>query len=345
MFQVRYDQPLHIHFIGIGGISMSGLAEILLDRGFTVSGSDMHESDLVAHLRSKGATIFVPQSRDNVIDGIEVVCYTAAIHEDNPEYIACKEKGLPMLSRAELLGELMGNYQEAINIAGTHGKTTTTSMISEILLHAEKDPTISLGGVLDDIGGNVRVGKQDYFVVEACEYTNSFLSFCPTVSVILNVEEDHLDFFKDIEDIRHSFRLFCERTKENGCIIMNQEINQYEELVGSSKAKVITFGFEESADYYAEDIHYDEQANATFTVYEKGNALGKVKLNVPGKHNVSNALASIAVGRYFALDFAIIQKGLAMFGGTHRRFEYKGKYHGFTIIDDYAHHPQEIEAS
>lgn len=345
MYQVQLNQPVHIHFIGIGGISMSGLAEILLDRGFTVTGSDMHESALTKHLEKKGATIFFPQAKENVVDGIDVVVYTAAIHEDNPEYLEVKRQGLPMLTRAELLGELMRNYKEAINIAGTHGKTTTTSMVSEILLEAGVDPTITIGGMLDDIGGNVHAGKQDYIVVEACEYTNSFLSFYPTVSVLLNVEADHLDFFKDLDDVRHSFREFARKTSEDGAVVINQDIDHYEYFIEGLSQKVITFGSDETADYYAKNIRFDELACGTFDVYEKGNLLGKVTLFVPGNHNISNALAAIATCRYFDIPFTAIADGLKRYRGTERRFEYKGVVNGFTIIDDYAHHPQEIDAS
>ena len=205
MYKIDFNNPIHIHFIGIGGISMSGLAKILLSEGFTVSGSDAHSSALTDELIGDGCIVSVPQSAGNITNDIDLVVYTAAIHPDNPEFKAAKEAGLPMLTRAELLGQIMTIYKNAINIAGTHGKTTTTSMVSEILLAANMDPTISVGGILNSIGGNTRVGGNKYFVAEACEYTNSFLSFNPTMNIILNVKEDHLDFFKDIDDIRHSF--------------------------------------------------------------------------------------------------------------------------------------------
>ena len=198
MYQINFESPVHVHFIGIGGISMSGLAEILLKEGFTVSGSDAKESELTDHLVSKGATVFYGQKAANIIPGIDVVVYTAAIHPDNPEFAEAVRQGIPMLTRAELLGQIMKNYHTAIGISGTHGKTTTTSMLSMIFMEAQKDPTISVGGILPEIGGNIRVGHSDLFLTEACEYTNSFLSFFPTVAVILNIEEDHMDFFKDL---------------------------------------------------------------------------------------------------------------------------------------------------
>ncbi len=209
MYKINFKKPIHIHFIGIGGISMSGLAEILLKEGFTVSGSDSRKSPLTQQLEDKGARVFYGQKAGNIIDEIECVVYTAAISRDNPELIEAVARKIPMLTRAELLGQLMKNYKNPIAVSGTHGKTTTTSMISHILLEGNLDPTISVGGILQAIGGNIRVGNSDTFITEACEYTNSFLDFYPRISVILNIEEDHLDFFKDLEDIRHSFHQFA----------------------------------------------------------------------------------------------------------------------------------------
>ena len=223
MYKINFKEPIHVHFIGIGGISMSGLAEILLKEHFTISGSDSKQSALTDHLTALGATVFYPQKAENIIEGIDVVVYTAAIHEDNPEFTVAKAKGLPMLSRAELLGQLMTNYATPIAISGTHGKTTTTSMMSHILLEAETDPTISVGGILNAIGGNIRVGNSDIFVTEACEYTNSFLNFFPKISVILNVEEDHMDFFKDIHEIRDSFHRFAQILPEDGALVITDE--------------------------------------------------------------------------------------------------------------------------
>lgn len=209
MYKIDFSKPIHIHFIGIGGISMSGLAEILHEEGFTISGSDSKESDLTKTLAAKGIKVIYGQSADNIISGIDLVVYTAAIHESNPEFAAAKAAGIPMLTRAELLGQIMDNYDYSIAVAGTHGKTTTTSMISEILLAAQTDPTISVGGILSSIHGNLRVGDSEYFISEACEYTNSFLNFRPRYSIILNIEAEHLDFFKDINDIRHSFHEYA----------------------------------------------------------------------------------------------------------------------------------------
>ena len=234
MYQIDFHKPQHIHFIGIGGISMSGLAEILLDEHFKISGSDAKESALTKALEEKGAVIYYGQRASNIADSTEVVVYTAAIHPDNPEFACAKEKGIPMLSRAELLGQIMRNYKTSIAVAGTHGKTTTTSMVSHVLLHGECDPTISVGGILPAIGGNIRVGQSETFLTEACEYTNSFLSFFPTISIILNIDADHLDFFKDIDDIRRSFRLFAELLPADGALIINADTPEYEQITNTT---------------------------------------------------------------------------------------------------------------
>lgn len=345
MYQIDFKKPQAIHFIGIGGISMSGLAEILLEEGFRVSGSDAQKSVLTQHLEEKGAKILIGQRASNIEEGIEAVVYTAAIHEDNPEFVEAKRLQIPMLSRAELLGEMMRNYRQAVAVAGTHGKTTTTSMLTEILLEAQADPTISVGGMLDSIQGNIRIGNSGLFVTEACEYTNSFLSFFPTMEIILNIEADHLDFFKDIEDIRSSFRLFAERMPEEGTLIINSEIERYEEIAQGIKGKIITFGKTENSTYRAEHIEYDEFARPSYDLIREGKQVGRIRLGVAGEHNVYNSLSAIAAAFELGVSLEDIQKGLAGFSGPHRRFEKKGEIGGITIIDDYAHHPQEIHAT
>lgn len=346
MYKINFGQPIHIHFIGIGGISMSGLAEILLEEGFTISGSDAKESPLTDKLASEGVQISYPQSAANITAGIDVVVYTAAIHEDNPEFAAAKNAGLPMLSRAELLGQIMDNYANSIAVAGTHGKTTTTSMLSQVLLAADSDPTISVGGILKAIHGNIRVGHSDVFLTEACEYTNSFLNFHPKYSLILNIEEDHLDFFKDLADIRHSFRRFAENTAEGGTIIINGAITDYEEIIKDLPVSVVTYGLTEACDYYPSDITFDEKGCAAYTAMHQGKALTSVKLNIPGMHNVSNSLAVIAAALTLKIELPTITSGISQFTGTDRRFEFKGMYKdGVTVIDDYAHHPTEIAAT
>lgn len=344
MYKIDFNKPCHIHFIGIGGISMSGLAEILLEENFTVSGSDSKETPLTDHLTKNGAQIFYGQKAANIIPGIDVVVYTAAIHEDNEEYKEAKRQNLPMLSRAELLGQLMTNYDIPIAISGTHGKTTTTSMMSHILLDGKLDPTISVGGILKAIGGNIRVGKSEYFVTEACEYTNSFLHFFPKIGVILNIDADHLDFFKDLDDIRHSFRKFAELLPDDGTLVINNGIPNLTEITDGLSCKVVTFG-DSGSDYSATDISYDELGNASFTVVKHGTPAERITLSVGGKHNIYNALSVIAVSDLLQISTEHIQNGLLSFHGTDRRFQYKGTVNGITVIDDYAHHPTEIAAT
>lgn len=345
MYQIDFNKPAAIHFIGIGGISMSGLAEVLMEEGFRVTGSDAHKSELTEHLEAKGAMVFYGQCASNIQDGTDVVVYTAAVHEDNPEFMAAKEKGLPMLTRAELLGQIMKNYKHAIGISGTHGKTTTTSMVTEILLAADADPTISVGGILNSIGGNIRVGDSELFVTEACEYTNSFLSFFPTMEAILNIEEDHLDFFKDIGDIRRSFRLFAEKLPKEGVLVINSDIDDYQEITHGLACRVVTCGTSPDSDYSASGIVYDELANASFDLLVHGKPAERISLGVPGAHNVANALAAVAMCMELGISMESIGKGLKKFTGTNRRFEKKGELAGITIIDDYAHHPREIAAT
>ena len=346
MYKINFNKPVHIHFIGIGGVSMSGLAEILLKEHFTVSGSDNKESSLTKHLIDKGARVFIGQKASNIEEGIDVVVYTAAIHEDNEEFQEAKRRNLPMLSRAELLGQLMTNYKVPIAVAGTHGKTTTTSMLSHILLAGHMDPTISVGGILKAIDGNIRVGNSEIFVTEACEYTNSFHHFFPKISIILNVEEDHMDFFKDIEDIRNSFHTFAALLPEDGTLIINGEIEHLDQIVKDLRCRVITYDTKHSdADFSASDISYDNQGNASFDLLIHGKKADHIRLSVNGLHNVSNALSAIAAAVLLEVPMKEIKQGLLSFTGTDRRFQYKGDKNGFHIVDDYAHHPTEIRAT
>ncbi len=345
MYKINFNQPIHIHFIGIGGISMSGLAEILLEKHFTVSGSDAKETALTKQLEASGALIYYGQRRENIKAGTGLAVYTAAIHKDNPEYQAAEEAGIPMMSRAELLGQIMDHYSQSAAVAGTHGKTTTTSMISHIILEAELDPTISIGGILPAIGGNIRIGHSDYFIAEACEYTNSFFHFYPKYSIILNIEADHLDFFKDLDDIRRSFHRFASNTAPDGVIIINSEIDRLEEFTKDLNTAVITYGFDSSSDFYAEDITYHDTGFAQFHAMHHGKKICDISLSVPGRHNISNALASIALAVQMHIPPEVIARGLHSFHGTDRRFQLKGVKNGVSIIDDYAHHPTEIAAT
>ena len=323
---------------------MSGLAEILLGKGFRISGSDNNASALTERLEKAGAVIRIGQSADNISPDTDLVVYTAAIHPDNPEFVAAKKQGIPMLSRAQLLGQIMQNYDLPINIAGTHGKTTTTSMCTHVLMRAGLDPTVTLGGILPSIGGNIRVGGTKYFVAEACEYTNSFLSFFPKIELILNVDADHLDFFKDLDDIASSFHRFAALLPEDGTLIINRDTAKYDVVTDHLACGIITYSLNGDADYTAEDVHFNENGCASFVCLERGKPIGNFRLCIPGMHSVSNSLAVIALSRKLGLSPEIIAQGIADFHGADRRFERKGTAFGATIIDDYAHHPTEIRA-
>lgn len=345
MYKIDFNRPVSVYFVGIGGISMSGLAEILADARFQVSGSDRVQSPITRQLEQKGIRVFYGQKASNITPDIDCAVLTSAIREDNPEYLEIRRQNIPYLSRAELLGQMMKNYATPIAVSGTHGKTTTTSMISEILLRADTDPTLSIGGILKTIGGNIRVGKSGYFVTEACEYTNSFLSFYPKIGIILNIEEDHLDFFKDIDDIRLSFRKFALLLPADGCLIVNGDIDNIREITDGLSCRVITCGTAPGNDYYPQDTGHDEMGRSTFLLCSPGNTVREFKLGVPGDHNIANAMAAIALADLLGIETGVTADALASFAGTDRRFEYKGSIGGVTIIDDYAHHPTEITAS
>ncbi len=345
MYQIDFSRPQYLHFIGIGGISMSGLAEILLKKNFRISGSDSTSSPLTDKLIKAGAEVFIGQSADNVRGNPDCVVYTAAIHPDNPEFAAAVEAGIPMLTRAELLGQIMRNFDTPIAVAGTHGKTTTTSMCSHILMSGGLDPTVTVGGILPSIGGNIRIGDSGCFVAEACEYTNSFLSFYPKIEIILNVDADHLDFFKDLDDIASSFHRFAGLLPPDGTLIICRDTAKFDVVTEGLGCGIITFSMDGDADYTAKDIVFDEKGRASFTCVERGTPLGTFALRVPGAHNVSNALASVALGRRLGISAEKIREGLEGFLGTDRRFEFKGHLNGADIIDDYAHHPTEIRAT
>ena len=345
MYQINFQNPIHIYFIGIGGISMSGLAEILLTEGFQISGSDRAPSDLTHILTKQGACVYYGQREENITSNIDLIVYTAAIKPDNPELMAAIQKNIPTLTRAQLLGQMMKNYRTPVAISGTHGKTTTTSMIAQILLEADVDPTLSIGGVYKPIGGNIRVGSSEYFVTEACEYTNSFLSFFPKIGIILNIEEDHLDFFKDIQDIRDSFHRFALLLPEDGTLIINGNIDHVEEITAGLSCRVITYGSSPSFDYSASQITYDAFGCPSFHLMQRDGKEDVFSLKVHGEHNVLNSLAAIALADTLDIPRDITAKGLLAFDGTDRRFEYKGQMNGVQIIDDYAHHPTEIRAT
>lgn len=342
-FDFIKDKNKKVHFIGIGGISMSGLAAVLLNSGFKVSGSDSKDSPIVNNLRNSGAEIYIGHSRNNIKD-VDLVVYTAAIPSDNPEILEAKDKNITLMDRAEFLGHIMKGHKYNVAISGTHGKTTCTSMLSHITLSAELDPTILVGGELDAIGGNFRIGKSEYFLTEACEYQRSFLKFFPYVGVILNVDADHLDCYKDIDDIADTFEKFSKLIPNDGYLVGYGGDKRVKKIIDNAKCNTLSYGFKD-ADITAQNVTYNKLGCATFDACKDGKQLFTVSLSVPGKHNVLNALASICVSLIFNISSDAVIKGLENCKGAHKRFEYKGELNGVTVIDDYAHHPTEIKAT
>lgn len=340
-FNIPYTK---IHLIGIGGVSMSGIAELLLHEGIKVTGSDRQASELTKHLEGLGAQIYIGHNAANVSDQ-ELVVYSAAIHADNPERVRAAELGIPQIERAEMLGRIMKGYASPICVSGTHGKTTTTGMLAQIFMECGCNPTVTVGGSLDSIGGNLRIGGREYFIAEACEYHSSFLSFFPKVSVILNIEADHLDYFRDINHIIETFHGLTELTPENGCVIANTDSENVRKALEGTECRIITFGLSSAADYSAADISHDGNDRYSFTLFVKGESLGRVSLGVPGRYNIYNALAAIAAADEFGLCREAAAAALNHYSGTHRRFERRGELNGAVIVDDYAHHPTEIDAT
>ncbi|MDO4563810.1 MAG: UDP-N-acetylmuramate--L-alanine ligase [Clostridia bacterium] len=333
-----------VHFIGIGGISMSGLAHILIHDGCVISGSDRSDCTHINELRSLGADISIGHSAEN-IKFQDLVVYSAAIGKDNPELVRARELGIKVIDRAELMGMVMKNYTMPIAVSGTHGKTTTTGMLSQIFISAHKDPTITIGGDLDCIGGNIRIGAKDFFICEACEYHQSFLRFFPKMSLILNIEEDHLDYFKDLEHIISTFRALALLTPLDGYIIANADNENVRRALDGVERSVITFSVSGNADYSCGDVFTDADGCCEFTVLFKGTPIARPHLTVPGRHNMADALAAAAAAHTAGVEPHVIERALSLFCAAHRRFEHKGIYHGAKVIDDYAHHPTEIKAT
>lgn len=321
---------------------MSGLAEILLENNYKVSGSDMKASSITEKLSTQGAEVFIGHDENNIED-VDLVVYTAAVSDDNPELLRAKALNLPTMDRAEFLGEIMKGHKYNVAISGTHGKTTTTSMVSHIFLKANLDPTILVGGELDIINGNVKTGKSEYFITEACEYKASFLKFFPYIGVILNIEADHLDFYRNIDHIQETFVEFGKLIPQDGYLVAYAEDEKIKPVLEHAKCNIMTYGIE-SGNIKAKNISFNEKGCATFDVYKGDEKLFTSNLNVPGKHNLLNGLASICVALSLNIDYDSIIDGLASFFGTHRRFELKGVKDGVTVVDDYAHHPTEIKA-
>jgi len=344
MIIYQLEKGSRVHFIGIGGISMSSLAIILNDIGYTVSGSDVNKTFLTQKLENKGILINYKQVAEN-INQPDLVVYTAAISHDNPEYVAAVNSGVKTVERCELLGELMKQYKDVCCITGTHGKTTTSSMVSLIMIDANIDPTALIGAEVKELCGNYRIGKNDVLVAEACEYVESFLKFFPTKAVILNVDEDHLDYYKDINHIISAFRKFANLLDENGVIVVNGDDENSLKSVNETKARIVKYGLNSDFDYYAENISYNSKGCACYDLIKGGEKITRIELNVPGEHNISNSLAAAAICIEQGCCFDAVASGLKKFRGADRRFDYKGTLNGAIIIDDYAHHPTEIKAT
>ncbi len=333
-----------IHFIGIGGIGMSAIAEILNNQGHEVTGSDMNKSHIVENLESKGIKIFIGHEASNITNQ-DLIVYTAAVSSENPELVRGEELGIISVSRAEMLGHLMKYWKNSIAVAGTHGKTTTTSMLAIMLQKAEVDPTLLVGGNLAEINGNVRIGSEDYFLTEACEYMDSFLLLKPKYEIILNIDSDHLDYFRDIDHISESFRKFASLVPADGKIIA-YSANPFVSSAVSGMNNVITFGLTEGCDYWASNIEFNQNGVASYDLYKKKESLGRIDMNMPGEYNVLNSLAAIACADTLGIPMDIARETLREYSGTQRRFDILGTTSkGVKIVDDYAHHPTEIKAA
>jgi len=335
----------NVYFIGIGGVSMSSLAEILITRGVTVQGSDIKPSDITKHLESMGAQVLYDHKYENVPNNTDLVVFTAAVKADNPELISAKDKGIKTIERSDLLGSIMDLYSQSVAVSGTHGKTSTTSMLSEILLASDTDPTITVGGFLPTIGGNTQIGNSQFFLAEACEYHNSFFKFNPFVAIILNVEAEHLDFFKDLKDVETSFKSFAKNVPDEGYVVIGYDISGKEYITEGLTSHVITYGLDKNADCYAENIISSADEPNNFDIVFKGKKVGNISLHVPGKHNVLNALSAFSASIALGIEPENIIKGLGNYTGVNRRFQRKGTFNGAFVIDDYAHHPTEVVAT
>ncbi|NLM04847.1 MAG: UDP-N-acetylmuramate--L-alanine ligase [Clostridiales bacterium] len=334
----------HIHLIGIGGISMSGIAEILLNQGYKVSGSDIKDSNILIKLRQHGAKIFIGHSKDNV-ENPDLIVYSAAIREDNPERVQGRLLGIPEIDRAKMLGQIMKTYKKAIAVSGSHGKTSTTSILSLLMEYSGLDPTIMVGGELEDIGGNVKIGKSEHFITEACEYVESFLHFFPYIGIILNIDEDHLDYYRDLDHIKKAFKKFVQTIPQEGFLIACHDDDEVMDVAEDAVCNVVTYGIKRPSDFMAKDIEFNELGYPNFILVYKSEEIGRFHLNIPGLHNVYNALAAISTSHILGISWDMIMKNIPLYKGIDRRFDVRGMVKGAKIIDDYAHHPVEIKAT
>lgn len=335
----------HVHMLGIGGVSMSGIAEILNNWGFKVTGSDAHSSEITDKLIKTGINVTIGHDFDNLKKS-DVVVYTAAVKQDDPEMIEAKNNNIPIIERCDFLGELTKAFSDTIGVSGTHGKTTTTSMVSVCFLKGNKDPNIQVGGILKQIDGNYRIGNSDYFIIEACEYVESFLKFRPKAEIILNIDNDHLDYFKTFDNIKNAFVKYVKLLPEDGFLVLNGDDKNCLDLANHTASEYVTYGIEnKNANYVASNITFDDNGFASFDVHKNNKFFEHIKLSVAGMHNVLNALACISLCDHYGISSTNMKDGLAEFTGAHRRLEYKGSFNDISVYDDYAHHPTEIKAT
>jgi UDP-N-acetylmuramate--alanine ligase len=338
----KYKGFHKVHFIGIGGIGMSGIAEVLINQGYEVSGSDLHESKITKKLKKLGATIQYGHDAKHLTE-VDVVVTSTAIRSDNPEVVAAEERNIPVIPRAMMLAELM-RMKRGIAVAGTHGKTTTTSMIAEMMARAQLDPTYIVGGILKLVNSNAQLGSGEFLVAEADESDGSFLMLTPTIAVITNIEEEHMDHYQSLDEIQADFLAFANSVPFFGLVVLCLEHENVQAIIPDIKKRMVTYGYTPQADFYATDVRFGK-LTSTFTVNYRGERWGEITLQMIGSHNILNALATVAVGLEVGLTFPVIQDALSVFEGVERRFEIKGEARGITVVDDYGHHPTEIKAT
>lgn len=338
-FETRH----RIHFVGIGGIGMSGIAEVLLNLGYDITGSDLRASEATERLRSLGAEIHIGHDAANLVGDLSVVVISTAVKFSNPEVLAARERLIPVIPRAEMLAELM-RMKYGVAVAGSHGKTTTTSMIAAVLTRAGMDPTMVIGGRVRSLGSNAKMGKGDILVAEADESDGTFLLLSPTIAVVTNIDREHMDFYETTEDLTEAFTSFINKVPFYGVAVLCLDHPRVRGLIPKARKRCVTYGFSADADFYARDVKFNQMAVA-FSVNRRDETLGEINLHIPGRHSVSNALAAVAVAHELGVDFPLIAESLSAFTGIHRRSEVKGEVGGVLVMDDYGHHPTEVEVT
>ena len=341
---MKFRKINNVFFVGIGGIGMSGIAELLMNLEFNVSGSDLSENENVKRLKTLGVKISIGHDPNNVTNDIDVLVYSSAVPPENPEIVRAKQKAIPIIRRAEMLGELISVKETSIAVGGTHGKTTTSSMVGTVLSNAQMDPTLVVGGLVHNLDSNSKLGSGDIVVVEADEFDRSFLALKPTIAIITNIELEHMDCYKDLNDLQDAFIKFCRSVPFYGAIIACVDSPAVQEIITKIERPMITYGRSRDAAYRAKNLRFHEN-KSTYSVFRAEECLGDIELNVPGEHNILNSLAAVVLGLEMGLSFEIIRKGAHSYKGVRRRFDIKGSYNDVLIVDDYAHHPTEVEAT